>query len=301
MPTRAAAATATATLAVGAAPERPRFSLVVCTIGRPDYLQALMVSLAAQTFRDFEVILIDQSKGDEIKSLIQAFSPRYPLLYLESAKGLSLGRNIGLRHVQGEVVAFPDDDCSYPPDTLERVDRLFRSHPQISGITGRSVSSTGEASGPRAPSTARPVEDSNIWYCGISYTIFLLRAVVERVGAFDERLGVGAGTRFGSGEETDYLLRAMHHGFQLRYFPELSIQHPIFGLGDLPARLLKDYRYAVGLGFVVRKHQLGLLYLMPHLIKPALGIVYSLLRLNVPLARVCWSRLRGRWEGYFAA
>ena len=43
----------------------------------------------------------------------------------------------------------------------------------------------------------------------ISFTIFLRRRVVERVGEFDETLGVGAGTPYGSCEESDYLIRAV--------------------------------------------------------------------------------------------
>ena len=56
--------------------------------------------------------------------------------------------------------------------------------------------------------------------------MFLRRELVERVGAFDEALGLGSGTRFASGEETDYLVRALRSGARLAYEPSLVITHP---------------------------------------------------------------------------
>lgn len=42
-------------------------------------------------------------------------------------KGLSLARNIGLKYVKGDIVAFPDDDCEYPADLLKEVNDFFVS------------------------------------------------------------------------------------------------------------------------------------------------------------------------------
>ena len=51
--------------------------------------------------------------------------------------------------------------------------------------------------------------DDNLWNRAISFTIFLRRDVVEAVGPFDEELGLGSGRPWASGEETDYLIRAV--------------------------------------------------------------------------------------------
>ena len=276
-----------------------RFSLIVCTIGRRDDLRNLFQSLRDQTAGEFEVILVDQSRDDSVRTLLTQEPTPFPLLYLQSAQGLSLGRNVGLQHARGEIIAFPDDDCTYMPSTLQQVDGYLRTHPELSGITGRSKDALGRLSGPRSPDASCMIDEANIWRCGISYTIFLRRSVIEATGSFDERLGVGAGTPFGSGEETDYLLRAIRAGSWLGYIPDLVILHPGSDTLSLDVRLAKDYKYAVGFGFVLRKNGMGVSYLLPHLIKPLIASMLFLLRFDPANARLRFCRLKGRWRGYF--
>ena len=59
----------------------------------------------------------------------------------------------------------------------------------------------------------------------ISFTLFLRRDVVARVGPFDERLGLGSGTPWSSGEELDYVLRAIQSGARIVYDPDLTVTH----------------------------------------------------------------------------
>ena len=59
---------------------------------------------------------------------------------------------------------------------------------------------------------ASVADRDNVWNRAMSFTIFLRARVVERVGRFDERLGLGSGTPWHSGEEIDYLIRALAAG-----------------------------------------------------------------------------------------
>ena len=85
--------------------------------------------------------------------------------------------------MRGDVVAFPDDDCVFAPDVLERVALRFVTAPELDGITGRAVGADGQSS--RSWATDRVLlTRENLWNRAISFTIFLRRAVVERAGRF---------------------------------------------------------------------------------------------------------------------
>ena len=101
-----------------------RFSLVLATVGRTEELNRFFASLDYATHRNFEVILVDQNPDDRLNSVLDHYDGRFPALHLRSERGLSRARNVGLRRVTGDVVAFPDDDCWYPPNLLNQVEIL---------------------------------------------------------------------------------------------------------------------------------------------------------------------------------
>ena len=105
-----------------------KFSLIVCTLGRYEELDQLFESLRKQTYSDFEVILVDQNDKDYLNEIINEYSNEFDIRHIFSEKGLSRARNIGLKYVSGQIVAFPDDDCWYPIDLLERVNNFFQDN-----------------------------------------------------------------------------------------------------------------------------------------------------------------------------
>jgi glycosyltransferase involved in cell wall biosynthesis len=146
----------------------------------------------------------------------------FPLQHLRSAPGHCALSNVGLASVTGDVVAFPDDDCWYDPDVLERVISFFRTNPSWDGLTGREWVEPGFSSGFRWDSRPGPITPGNVWRRAITFSIFLRSSVVEGL-SFDESLGVGAGSPWGAGEETDYLLRAISRGSYIYYAPSLGV------------------------------------------------------------------------------
>jgi len=276
----------------------PHFSLVVCTVGRVHDLVRLFDSLAAQSCQSFEVVLVDQSGDERISEVLDKKGYTFPLSHLRSGRGLSLGRNLALAHIRGNVVAFPDDDCAYPPQTLAKVKTWLEDAPELSGLSGRSLDFDGTASGPRAVEKPVFIDAANIWRCAISYTIFLRRNVINTIGGFDEKLGVGSGTPYQSGEETDYLFRALKQEYRLQYLPDLIVHHPRLNVPSERDLIAKDFRYAVGMGHVVRKNQLGFRYFLPHMCKPLVGSALSLVRCDLIGARRYLQRARGRWVGF---
>src|SRR5580692_5650330 len=260
-------------------------SLVVSTIGRTTQLDTFLASLDAQTCRDFEVVIVDQNLDDRILPVLARHS-KLMIRHIRSERGLSRGRNCGMELVTGDIVATPDDDCWYPPALLDSVKNWFASHLDVQGLLTAVRDEDDHLQGPRRRSaSACQCDRISIWYCGISFNAFLRREVVQSVGKFDECLGVGSHTIFQSGEETDYFLRALASGYQIWYDPELHVHHP--NLRELKKMLRQAYPYALGTGYVLRKHQYPLSQICgPFFLYPFLAAAVALCRLEIGVAAV---------------
>src|SRR5271168_3016732 len=97
-----------------------RFSLIVATIGRTEEFGFLLQSLAEQTFRDFELIVVDQNSDDRLIPFLEHWNGTVAglantpgslsaIIHLRCAPGVSRARNLGLQYCTGEILAFPDD------------------------------------------------------------------------------------------------------------------------------------------------------------------------------------------------
>ncbi len=99
-----------------------KFSLILATLGRDIELVSFLDSLAGQTYRDFELIMIDQNKDKKIDSIVEKFINYFPVTHIKvNFSGLARARDFGIQFACGDIVAFPDDDCVYEIDVLEKV------------------------------------------------------------------------------------------------------------------------------------------------------------------------------------
>jgi hypothetical protein len=131
----------------------------------------------------------------------------------------------------------------------------------------------------------------------ISYSIFLKSRFLDAAGDFDETLGVGAGTPWGAGEESDYLLRGLKSGRRLRYYPDLEVRHPRRDAASVDSARLMSY--ARGHGRVLRKHGYSLFDLVLEVIKTTGAfVVFSLARRR--LMKPYLIRAVGYLSGYFS-
>ena len=215
---------------------------------------------------------------------------------LRSEPGLSRARNVALAHVTADLVGFPDDDCAYPADLLERIaGRLLEDH-GLDGLTGRAADAHGIGSG-RWPAARCPVTPATVWNRVNSHTLFLRRDVVERVGRFDESLGLGSGRPWHSGEETDFVVRALRAGARIEYDPSVVIVHPQRRPAPAELRAL-GARDGASVGFILRKHGYPIRTVVRMLIRPLGGVTVSLARGDLTRARFHAATLAGRVRGY---
>ena len=274
-------------------PESPSFDLVVATVGRGDELTRFLDSLETQEYPRLRVILVDQNSDDRLVEITAGRAVQLEIL--RSAPGLSRARNVALAHVHADVVAFPDDDCIYPPGLLARVANRFASDPRLGGLCGRAADADGRSAA-SWKSDGATLTSANVWNRAISFAIFLRRDVVERVGTFDERLGLGSGEPWSSGEEIDFLIRAVRGGARIEYDPSLVVVHEL--RADDAEIGARD---GASVGYLLRKHEYGPRVLTRMLVRPAGGFLVSLVRRDRERARYHLAALGGRIRGYRGA
>jgi Glycosyl transferase family 2 len=276
-----------------------KFSLVLATVGRVAELERFLRSLAEQSCPDYELIVVDQSPDSRLAPSLCRYEGQIPLKHIRSAPGLSRARNVGLKFAHGDVVAFPDDDCWYPADLLRRVAHLLETRPDCDGLSGRPALPTGEPF-PGWEGAQGWVTRANVWRNrAMSLAVFLARRVIVAVGDFDETLGLGSGTPWGSGEESDYLLSALERGFRIAYEPSVLVFHPPLTGGYGRAERQKAYAYGLGMGRVLRRHRYPPLQALWHIsLFPVRSAIYSLLTARPGRALLRWATFQGRFAGY---
>lgn len=283
----------------------PDLSLVVSTIGRPDDLARLLRSVERSTVADrVQLVVCDQSDDRSCEQVLQRSGTTVDWVSTTSGRGASRGRNAGLRLATAPVVAFPDDNCWFPPRTLEQVLAAFEADPALAGVSGQQQTEDGRPSMLRWLPRAQPVTRTNFMRTSIMSTMVFRRTVLDEIaahdgpGPFDEGLGVGSEGWLGAGEESDLLLRVLDAGGRVDYDPTLVV------LQDEPrdeadaAFERKMLRYGCGNGHLWRRHGLSRPQLLWYSARKVAGSAVRTARGQRHLARADLAYLRGTWAGW---
>ncbi len=119
-----------------------RFSIVVCTYGRARSLEHLLDSLAAQTYRNFEVLVVDGNQDrSPVEAIVASSDGALDVRHIPAPKGLTRQRNVGIEQSRGDVLCFLDDDVTMEPDFLSRVKEMLENSGMhdVGGLTGYDV------------------------------------------------------------------------------------------------------------------------------------------------------------------
>ena len=235
-------------------------SLILGTLNRVKEIGCFFRSLKAQIHTDFDVILVDQNPDTRLVELVTTYRQHFPILHLrQREKGLSRARNVGRQHVSGQIVAFPDDDSVYPPNTLAHVAHFMANEPTQDCVVARifaldkDVNAYGESGGDDHSSAV------NYWkgyMVGISHAMFFRAHVIQALD-FDDKMGVGSGTPWGANEDTDYMFRCLNAGYNVYYDATLIVRHPTpAAIANYRQRIRREFSYGLGNGYVIGKHTL---------------------------------------------
>lgn len=226
------------------------FSLIMATYGRKQEIALFLNSLLAQIFPldKVEVIIVDQNDKIELETIIDEYKNKLNIIYIKSdKKGLSLNRNIGLGYAKGKYIAFPDDDCTYYPETLSQVSVFFQEHKNIDVLLGRIIDKSLNRNIIRKwKSNEFFINKFNFFMNYSSITIFVKKNDI----LFDEELGVG--TYFGSSEDAEYVFSLIKANKCVYYTPKIEVWHP--ELKGEKFNYNKIYSYGLGFGALVVKH-----------------------------------------------
>ncbi|MFY9487692.1 MAG: hypothetical protein WAP35_03220 [Solirubrobacterales bacterium] len=143
--------------------------------------------------------------------------------------GLSKVRNLALAHAEqtglidrAALIAFPDDDCSYPAGVLASVDQRMGGTTTV--VAGAYAPDGATFDRARFPTGSRPLGARLVMQVVSSNNVFFAASAVREIGRFDERFGLGA--EFGAAEDCDFTLRILELGDDGIYDSAIVVQHP---------------------------------------------------------------------------
>lgn len=225
-----------------------KFSIVVCTYNRSEYLVRVLNCLKDQNynFSDFEIVLINNNSTDNTEQVCEEFALNNAYLnfiyFVEKSKGLSYARNTGIKFSRGEWVIFLDDDAEPVPDYLLNITTFLEKHPDCIAAGGR-IYPNYETSEPKwmskfllplvsAIDLGNKVKKFPADKYPIGANMLFLKSVFGKIGLFNVELG-RKGNQLLGGEEKEIFMKLRESTNMIYYIPNAIVYHFI------PAKRLK--------------------------------------------------------------
>ena len=203
-----------------------KYSIIVPVFNRPDEVDELLESLARQTCRDFEVVIVEDGSEVRCEDVVQRYANRLPVRYFEKPNsGPGQSRNYGAERSQGEYLIVLDSDVVLPEGYLAAVDEELTANP------------CEAFGGPdRAHESFTPVQKAINYSMTSFFTTGGIRGGKKKLDKFYPRsfnMGIKktlyealhgfSNMRFG--EDIDFSIRIFKSGARCRLFPEAWVWH----------------------------------------------------------------------------
>ena len=190
-------------------PAIPRVTVVMAVYNAAQFLHQAVASVLAQTYCDFELIIVDDSSSDDSLSILQSVDdPRVRIIGHNTNMGAALSRNDALAAAHGEFVAIMDADDVCAPTRLERQIAFLEANPLV-GLVGSGVYDNIDESGAVLYTSYLPEDNETIQqalveeWCFFHSSIMFRRESYEHVGGYRKE--------FEPAEDHDFLLRILEH------------------------------------------------------------------------------------------
>lgn len=187
----------------------PNISIIIPTYNRAIFLKKTLESIFAQTYRDYEIIVIDDgSPNDEAKEVCELFE-KVTYLKIENSGGPAKPRNIGIQKAKGNYIAFVDDDDIWLPNKLQVQVAVMDANPDFGLVHGcceiinedgvlqnRIIGRPGTPDVKHGDVSMRMMGNWTV----MMPTSFIRKEIVDQVGFFNETMPP-------AGEDTEYWTR----------------------------------------------------------------------------------------------
>lgn len=117
-----------------------KLSIVIPAHNEEKYLPRCLKSLKNQTYKNFEIIVVDNVSTDKTSAIAKQFGTT---VIHESKKGVGAARKAGLAVAKGDIIISTDADCTFPSDWLKKIAKVFNRNPNTIAIYG--ISSLDDA------------------------------------------------------------------------------------------------------------------------------------------------------------
>jgi len=192
--------------------KKPLITVVILSWNRKEEVIQTLTNLSMSRFRNFEVILVDNSSSDGTVEAVSKAFPEVRTIRLPDNRGL-YGYNVGFANARGKYVVVLDDDSHPARESLGKIARAFREdRDKKIGIIAMEIvnSSTG-----RIVTESWPEGDwITFWGCGAA----IRKELLDDLGGYDEDFFIYA-------NEYDLAIRAMDAGWRVVYRPDIVAYH----------------------------------------------------------------------------
>jgi glycosyltransferase involved in cell wall biosynthesis len=185
---------------------KPAVSVVIPVHNRPRLVAEAVKSVLEQSYRDFELLVVDDGSTDDTVEVLRGFGEDIRL-HLQSHKGVSAARNLGIDLAAADWIAFLDSDDLWLPDKLEEQVAYLNSEPECRIVyTDEIWIRNGRRVNPKQKHRKESgwIFPRSLELCLISpSSVMIHRSVFDHLGRFDES--------FPAGEDYDLWLRVTLH------------------------------------------------------------------------------------------
>lgn len=205
-----------------------KVSIIIPTFNRRDYITIALDSVMAQTYKDYEIIIIDDGSSDDTKEVLKPYQDKIRYFYQDN-RGIPATRNRGIGEAQGDYIAFLDSDDYWLSEKLERQIGCFSKHPHYGMVATRCSCTTPDG---RFLKKNRPGKSGRVLMDLFkanfirTSSAMIKKECFEKVGLFDESLP--------ECEEYDLWLRIAKH------YPIGFINKPLTVYTDNPQGVSTD-------------------------------------------------------------
>lgn len=227
------------------------YSIIIPVYNRPDEIEDLLASLAAQTCRNFEVIVVEDGSSVPCREVVEKYAQIIPVKYFfKPNEGRSIARNYGMQRAEGNCFIFFDSDCVIPADYFAKLERMSTDEP-FDCFGGPDAA---DASFTPVQKAINHAMTSFLTTGGIrggkvrlekfaprTFNMGFTREVYDKVGGFREMFS----------EDIDMSTRIRLAGFSIGLYPELPVYHKrrvdfrkflrqvyVFGMSRITLKLL---------------------------------------------------------------